>query len=178
MNKRQEALMEEYLSQIREEYRGMFRELAEYAADLGYAPTRCKTKDLTIDFRCSRLKATIMKMEIKEQRHDGFRCGERDVPGLRLKFFAAKSYSEIFQRGIQRVIEDFDGRYTGCYGCGRCAGVPKGYVFRYPDGREVFRCGSELISVFDFGEAHLQEIKALLKEQADYFAAEDATRTA
>ena len=172
MKERHEALMNEFLPLISAEYQNMFRELAEYAAALGYPPVRCKTKDLAIDFRSSKCKATIMKMEIKEQRHDGFRCGERDVPGLRLKFFASKHYSPMFHRGVQHVIEEFDGKYTGCYGCGRCTGSPQGYVFRYPDGREVFRCGRELISVFDFGEENMREIKSLLKAQAEYFAAE------
>lgn len=169
MNKRQEALMNEFLSQTRAEYTEMLRDLAEYAIGLGYSPIRCRTKDLTIDFRCSRRKATIMKMEIREQRHDGFRCGERNMPGLRMKFFAAKEYSLIFQKGIQRVIEDFDGRYTGCYGCGRCRGGLEGYMFQYPDGRQVFRCGRELIPIFDFGLGHMEEIKHLMKLQAAYF---------
>ena len=172
MNKRQEALMGEYLVQVREDYREMLRELAGFAAELGYGPVRCKTKDLTIDFRSSKVGTAIMKMEVKEQKHDGFRCGERDMPGLRLKFFASRDYSPIFSEAVRRVIEDFGGKYTGCYGCGRCKGVPEGYVYRYADGREVFRCGSELISVFDFTPEHAGEIKRLLQAQAEYFKSE------
>lgn len=62
-------------------------------------------------------------MEAKEQKHDGYHYGERNVPGLRLQFFAATEYTEIFERGIKNVIEDFDGKYTGCYGCGKCDGT-------------------------------------------------------
>ena len=172
MNKRQEELLLEYLSQIPESYRSMFRILAEFAAELGYVPVRCKTKDLTMDFKCSRTKKTIMKMEVKEQAHEGFRCGEREMPGLRLKFFAVEDYSGIYQRGVQHVIEAFDGKYTGCYGCGRCEGKPQGYVFQYPDGREVFRCGSELIPIFNFDEENIAEIQRLLSAQAAYFETE------
>jgi hypothetical protein len=67
------------------------------------------------------------------------------------------------------VIEEFGGKYTGCYGCGRCDGT-EGYTFVYPDGRQVFRCGSELISVFDFGEKDIPEIKNLMKVQDDFYS--------
>lgn len=169
MNAKQTAALQDFLQSIDDPYRAIFAELAEFAAELGYMPVRNKTHDITIDFRNSRVKKTIMKMEQKEQKHDGLRYGESGVPGLRLRFFAADSYSEIFQSGIRRVIEEFDGKYTGCYGCGRCDGT-QGYTNLYPDGRSVYRCGTELISVFHFGAQDIPEIKSLLKAQADFYA--------
>lgn len=169
MNDKQLAVLEELFIFINnEQYKTMFLELAEYAISLGYKPVRNKTKDISIDFRKNKIKKTIMKMEAKEQKHDGNKCGERNIPGLRLRFFAAKDYSDIFKYGIQHVIEEFEGKYTGCYGCGKCNGT-EGYTFFYPDGRQVYRCGGELISVFDFAEKNLPEIKLLLKTQADYY---------
>jgi hypothetical protein len=88
-----------------------------------------------------------------------------------MKFFANETYSEIFRNGIKNVIEEFDGRYTGCYGCGDCGDTPQGYTFEYPDGRAVYRCGRELISIFDFSSKSLDEMKRLLKRQAEYFEA-------
>lgn len=169
MNDKQKSVLDELFLHMNDmNYKAIFLELAEYAISLGYNPVRNKTSDITIDFRKNKIKKTIMKMEAKEQKHDGFNYGERDIPGLRLRFFAVADYSDIFKRGIQRVIEDFNGRYTGCYGCGRCDGMD-GYTFVYPDGRQVYRCASELISIFDFEEKDILEIKQLLKSQADYY---------
>ncbi len=168
MTEKQRAVLDEILLKIETKYKTMFLDLAEYAIDLGYTPVRNKTSDVTIDFRKNKIKKTIMKMEAREQKHDGYTYGERNIPGLRLRFFAAIEYSDIFKHGIQHVIEEFGGKYTGCYGCGRCDGA-QGYTFIYPDGRQVFRCGSELISIFDFKECDIPEIKKLIKEQADYY---------
>ncbi|WP_166429830.1 hypothetical protein [Lacrimispora aerotolerans] len=35
-------------------------------------------------------------------------------PGLKLKFYADQSYSDIFRQGMKRMIEEFEGRSTGC----------------------------------------------------------------
>lgn len=168
MNDKHVAIINEFLPSIDTNYHPMFLDLAEYSVSLGFNPVRNKTHDVSIDFRNNKIKRAIMKMEAKEQKHDGFTYGARDIPGLRLRFFAAKEYSEIFKRGIQNVIEEFEGRYTGCYGCGRCDGT-EGYIYQYPDGRQVYRCGSELLSIFDFSEQDIPENKKLLKMQADYY---------
>ncbi len=168
MTAKQSALIEEFVNQINPEYRNLYRSLAEYAVSYGYTPSRCKTSDLTIDFKNNKLKKTIMKFTLQEERHDGFGYGERDVPGLRLCWFAATEYSEKFHAAIKRVIEEFDGKYTGCYGCGYCKGMPQGYTYTYPDGRKVFRCGRERISVFNITETDLPEIKRLMDAQAQY----------
>ena len=172
-NVQKSDLIEEFLTRIPVEYTDLFRALADHAISLGYRPIRCKTAVLSIDFRSSRAKRTIMKFTLEEEKHDGFACGERKVPGLRMRFFASTEYSEIFHKAVQYVIERFDGKYTGCYGCGRCQGKPQGYYYTYPDGRTVFRCGGELLSVFDFTEDNLDEMKTLLTRQAEY----DAERT-
>ncbi len=165
MTAKQNALMEQFLERVDPAWHGLFRAVAEHAAALGYPPARTRTSDVCIDFRSSRLGRTLMKLEEHEQKHDGFRYKERAMPGLRLRFHATPAYSHIFQEGIRRVIEEFDGRYTGCYGCGACKGELLGYTYAYPDGRRVFRCGRELISVFDFTPGHAGEICALMDAQ-------------
>ena len=174
MNQRQTALLDELLAQVNPAYRDMLRDVAELAASLGYTPTRCKTKDMSVDFRNAKQKRTILKLEAHEQRHDDIAFGERDVPGLRLKFYASAAYSEVFQNAVKRVIEGFGGKYTGCYGCGRCTGKKQGYIYTYPDGRKVFRCGGELLSVFGY-EEHIDEVKRLLRRQAEAYESGEAT---
>lgn len=171
MKDKQAKLIEEYVALIPERFSKLFIELAEYAIYLGYNPIRNKTQDLTIDFKKNKYKAIIMKIGLKEGRHDGFGCGERDNPDLRLRFFASDSYSTIFQNAIKNVIEEFDGKYTGCYGCGRCEGQLEGYTYVYPDRREVFRCGRELVPIYDYDEASIEEIKELMNEQDEFYRA-------
>jgi hypothetical protein len=170
MNEKHQKLMNEFTERINSSYHEMFLELANHAVSLGYSPIRNKTKDFSIDFRNNKLKRTIMKMEEKEQKHDGYQYGERDIPGLRLKYFASIDYSDIFKQGIRNVIEEFEGRYTGCYGCGRCKGKLQGYTYIYSDDRKVFRCGSELISVYNFTYNNIKEMKELMTNQANYYA--------
>jgi hypothetical protein len=165
---KQAALVEEFLGHVRPEYHGMFRQLAEYACSLGYRPVKTKTKDFCLDFRSAKAGRTLMKMEEKEQKHGNLRFGQRDCPGLRLRFFASLDYSALFHEGVLNVIEEFNGRYTGCYGCGHCKGEKQGYTYLYPDGRKVFRCGLELVSVFDFTSDDLPEFQRLMKAQADF----------
>ncbi len=169
MNDKHTAILTGLLDRIPPEYHRLFTELAEFAISLGYLPKRTPAKDVAIDFSNRRTRRTILKLEEKEQKHDGYRCGERGIPGIRLKFFAAAEYSAIFRNGVKNVIEEFDGKYTGCYGCGDCGADHQGYNYQYPDGRTVFRCGRELISVFDFSAGSLDEMKSLLKKQAEYF---------
>lgn len=86
-----------------------------------------------------------------------------------LKFFAAKEYSDVFQKAVKRVIEEFDGKYTGCYGCGKCTGELEGYTYVYPDGKSVYRCGNILLKVAPVSIENLEEIKQLLEIQDKYF---------
>ncbi len=171
MNDKHKAILTKLLDRIPPEYHPLFTELAEYAISLGYLPKRTTAKDVAVDFANRRTRRTILKLEEKEQKHDGYRYGERGIPGVRLKFFAGEEYSAIFSNGIKNVIEEFDGKYTGCLGCGDCGSDHQGYIYHYPDGREVFRCGRELISVFDFSTGSPDEMKRLLRKQAEYFEA-------
>lgn len=163
LSERTSKLLNEFISELPESQREMFQEIAEYSISLGYTPKKTKSKDFALDFSKSKVKRTIMKMEIH---HNAIKMNE---PGLRLKFYANKNYSDIFKLGIQRVIEEFNGKYTGCYGCGRCKGELEGYTYTYNDGKKIFRCGSELIAIHNFSPKDIPEIKMLIKVQDEFF---------
>jgi hypothetical protein len=78
--------------------------------------------------------------------------------------------SRAFRSGLEFI---YDFRYTGCYGCGKCDGT-RGYHYRYPDGREFYRCGSELIEIDDIRGVPVGELLALFKAQHGYYLAERA----
>ena len=163
LTEKTKQLLKDFIAELPESYRDMFQEIAEYAISFGYTPKKTKSKDFALDFSKSKVMRTIMKMEV----HDN--AIKNNLPGLRLKFYANKEYSDIFKQGIQRVIEEFDARYTGCYGCGKCKGELEGYTYTYPDGKNVFRCGGELIAIHGFSPKDIPEIKVLIQGQDEFF---------
>lgn len=90
---------------------------------------------------------------------------------MRLKFFAAGTYSRFFEDALKATIEEYDFRYTGCYGCEKCDGT-RGYTIRYPEGRKYFRCGLELIDLPGLSAAELPELLALFRRQHEFFLQE------
>jgi hypothetical protein len=163
VNEKTIQLLKDFILELPQNYREMFQDIAEFSISLGYTPKKTKSKDFALDFSKSKVKRTIMKMEINHN------AKKKNGPGLRLKFYANKDYSDIFKQGIQRVIEEFDGKYTGCYGCGRCKGELEGYTYTYADGKKVFRCGGELIAIHNFSQKNISEIKSLIKGQDEFF---------
>ncbi|MDV4152377.1 hypothetical protein R0131_16240 [Clostridium sp. AL.422] len=132
----------------------IFNEIIDFLLELGYKPIKCKTSDFCLDFYHSKLKQKIVKIRRNE---------------LKLKFYACEEYSMKFSNAIKSVIEEFNGKYTGCYGCGKCKGSLRGYTYIYPNGRKVFRCGSELIAIPDIIQEDLDEIKQLINVQHEFF---------
>ena len=163
MNEKNRVLINEFLDAVPIEYKEIFNELAEYAIQLGYTPKRTTTKNFGIDFSKRKVRKTIMKFED----HDNGIPSRN--PGLRLRYYASSNYSEIFKNGVKRVIEEKGGKNTGCRRCGDCKGKLEGYIYTYPNGKNVFRCGpDQMIEIYDFGMADVPEIKSLLKTQDEH----------
>lgn len=163
ISEKSKQVLETFLVNLPESSREMFREIAEFAIDLGYLPKKTKSKDYVIDFIKNKVKRTVLKLEVHD---NGIKT---NGPGIRMKFYATAEYSDIFRNGVKRVIEEFGGKYTGCYGCGKCKYELEGYTYVYDDGKKVFRCGNELIAITGIGEQHIPEIKELLKTQDSFF---------
>ena len=150
-------IIDKFLDRIETNDRTYYKEIAEKAIELGYKPKRDKVKHLGISFRSSKHNVTILRY-IYDKR-----------PEYRLKFFAAKVYSKIFDESIKWIIEKFNYRYVGCYGCGKCIKELEGYTVEYEDGRKYFRCGSELIEIKDMNERIKDEVIELMERQALYY---------
>ncbi len=165
MNEKSRLLIEELLVQIPEKEKTLFRLLSEQAVTLGYLPRKTKSRVFNLDFTNSKLKKTILKLGTPDPKDKGSKAN------IRLKFYANETYSKVFADALQNVIEEYDGRYTGCYGCGRCQNKLNGYTFIYPDGEKVFRCGSELILIDGFSLCHLDEARQLMIRQNEFWTA-------
>lgn len=149
--------MEDYLDALTIEEREIFSAVASYAFSLGYRAKKDKTKTLGYTFIHSRVKKQILRFSFN-----------RGQPIIRLKFFASPIYSDFFQEAIKHTIEEYDFKYTGCYGCGNCDGT-HGYQYRYPDGREYYRCGTELIELSQIRDVPLDGLLDLLRKQHEYY---------
>lgn len=151
-------LVEEYCSLLPENQVAWFRAMSDQAIQLGFKPKRDKTKHLSISFTSNKYHVSILKYVF-----------DRSRPTFRLKFFASKDYSPVFDLSIKKTIEAFSFKYTGCYGCGRCEGGVDGYQVRYEDGRAYYRCGSELIEIIEINEQIKNAVIELLKVQAAFY---------
>ncbi len=132
--------------------------IADFACELGYSPKRDKSRSISYTFHHPKVKKTILRFVTRQGR-----------PVLSMKFFSSKEYSEFFHQTIRAAIEEYDYKYTGCYGCDNHCNKTDGYRYRYPDGREYYRCGTELIEIQDFTRAPLEETLALLKRQHEFY---------
>ena len=173
------ARIDEFLATaaMSEMEKDVFRELAQYAAELGYTPRYGKNAHgqvVYLSFIKGKVNRTLMKFRIWGPYEDVafYEQGNEGKVQLILSFYATREYSDIFHQGVKRVIEEFGGKYTGCYGCGKCQGEPKGYIYQYPDGKKVFRCGGELIELPAIGRKRAAEIKAMLKKQDEFWLEE------
>jgi hypothetical protein len=150
-------IMEDYLAALAPDERAVCSAIARYAFDLGYKAKKDKTNALGYTFTHSQIKKTILRL-----------TSNRGRPVLRLKFFAARTYSQFFHEAIRSTIEEYGFRYTGCYGCGTCDGT-QGYRYNYADGREYYRCGSELIEIGEIRHVPLAELLELFRRQHEYY---------
>lgn len=148
-------IREEFLDLIEDkELKELFTRLVEKAEELDMKITRTKAKDTVYLFLNPYTKKRVMKFTFDK---DG-------TPQVHLRFNLAGNYSNFFDEAIRLTIEEFDFKYTGCYGCGNCDGT-EGYTYVYKDGTTYYRCPTELIELFNVEYKHLDEITHLLENQ-------------
>ncbi|ULQ58637.1 hypothetical protein K7I13_08690 [Brucepastera parasyntrophica] len=98
--------------------------------------------------------------------------GGEDGICWKLKFYANKEYSGIYDKSIKDVIERFNYKYVGCYGCGKCKKEKAGYNIEYDDGRKYFRCGFELIPIKTISKDIVEEAVKMMEIQDRKFIEE------
>jgi hypothetical protein len=167
------ALAEACINRMCDEDKAIYRPILEYALELGYTPKPVKKADGDdgeLAFAKSKYGRTLLRILPSAQKEfENYPLYKLGRAQLRLVFFAEREYSAPFKRGIQQVIEAFGGKYTGCYGCGRCGGKPQGYIFTYPEGKKVFRCGRELIALPPLTVGETEEVLRMMKAQDEFW---------
>lgn len=158
-------MFEDVLHSQTEETQQIYRTIVQRALDLGYRVRKDRTKTPSYSLYSPKFRQTILRVT-----DDGKKVS------LRLKFYGAKGYSRRLDQALKRTIEEYDFRYTGCYGCGRCVGEPLGYQIAYEDGRREFRCGFELIEILGLDPELGKEIEGVVEAQTRYWQSQAAAR--
>lgn len=152
--------MDDYFNLLTEDEKAVYSAIAEVAFSLEYRVKRDKTQAIGYTFTHRKVKKHILRFSLN-----------RGKPILRLKFFASPQYSHFFHEAIRATIEEYDYKYTGCYGCGSCNST-QGYIYCYPDGREYYRCGMELIEFVNPREIPIDELIDLFNKQHAFYLKE------
>lgn len=124
---------------------GFFFELYEKAMELKLKVKKDATKTPCVSFLMG--KNLVMRF---------INNGKRNY--IKLKYYNCSEPGEVLERALLRTIEEHDFRYTGCYGCGSCQGKRRGYTIRHGNLKTYFRCGRELIEVYEINENSMPEI--------------------
>ena len=95
--------------------RELFREIAEYAIELGYLPSKPKSSSEPVDFsknvnNCVRKLCKISPPNSAKQ---------QDNTGFALSFYTVTDYSDIFHESVKKACESRKSR-VGINGCGSC----------------------------------------------------------
>ena len=102
---------------------------------------------------------------------------------ISIRFFACKSVSSKYLDALHQELVSRNEQYSAplrinpvhmitnqCGYCGDiCTGGGLGYYFKFPDGKEVSRCGAYPIIIPDVDETDIEEMKRVLSEQHHYF---------
>ena len=160
MTKKQEVLVQEFLSCLCEDEQPIYNELVSALAELGYSSKKQKSD---LSFTHSLHNKQIAKM--------GFRTGKSPRPFFALRFSGCQVYSARFQDVVKENITKYPSKFSRCIdgNCDYCGGPPATHVYfhDFPDG-EKNHCGAYALEITGISESDLEEIKRLLTEENQY----------
>lgn len=165
--KKQQEMIELYLSQLEGEKRTIYRELIEYLSELGYNP---KKEGQRISFKHDMHRKQIAKI--------GMTKGKQPRPIFMLRFSACQDYSERFKNIVNKAVSKDNFNEARCINnnCNWCAGdaVSHVYIGSSSDGAQKFHCGASALEIPDVKAEDILEIKRLLKEEHIYLMKNEA----
>ena len=159
MTEKQKIALNKVITDLPDECRESYLEIAECAVSLGYMPVIKGVREDYADFTKSKLKRTILKINTNP-----------DYRGIAIKFYALSSCGGVFREAIAERLAYWNrlGYEARCFGCGKCDGT-HGYACALPDGRQGFLCGFGVIPLPTFRSENVSEVKEALKLQDEFF---------
>jgi len=172
MTQKQESLIAELIASLPEGQEIVYQNITDYLLELGYIPQKQQVKDFIISFKHNTNGKVIAKIGVRKQ--NAF---------ISIRFFACKSVSQKYTDALHHELMSRNGQYSSpthvnpigmitnkCGYCGDiCTGGGLGYYYQYPDGKEVSRCGAYPIIIPNVDETDVDEMKAVILEQHNYF---------
>ena len=167
--KKQEELLNSFLSTLGDELGGVYREIADYLSELGYNPRK---EHSSLSFKHTKHNKQIAKM--------GTRNDKIRSPFFALRFSACRGYSERFADVVRENIVKYPKKSANCIvdTCGWCAGKPGTHVYTYkfPDGETRSHCGAYALEIPFVARGDVDEIKKLINEEHEYLLKNEVGR--
>lgn len=165
--KKQEELVNSYLSIIGEEVRPLYKEIIMYLSELGYNPKKEKSN---ISFKHDQHNKQMAKM--------GFKKNQEQTPYFALRFSACRGYSQRFDDIVCAAAAKKTVKEARCIdkGCDYCAGEADThtYVYKNSENKIKFLCGANAIEIPDITEDDITEIKKLIRDEHSYLMKHEA----
>jgi hypothetical protein len=167
--KKQEELVNTYLSQLDDGVRPLYHELAVYLSELGYNPKKEKS---SISYKHDFHNKQMAKMGMNINKKKGA------SPFFALRFSACRGYSARYADIVGAYIAKYATRAASCVngGCTYCKGKPESHVYThtFPDGESKFHCGAYALEIPDIAPDDISELKKLIKEEHEYLMKHEA----
>lgn len=170
MTQKQQAVINEFINILPEADKNIYGNIIDYFIALDYIPQKNRSY---ISFKHKTNGKVIAKIKKAE---------------IRLKFFACKDVPEKYINALRKEIDDSDGQYTmpvpppddlpvpagaimkKCtLACNTCTGGKMRYYYKFPDGKEIFRCGAYPVIIPAIEQCDIEDLKRLIFEQHNYF---------
>lgn len=159
--KKQQEMIELYLSQLEREKQAIYREIIAHLSELGYNPRK---EGLRISFKHDLHRKQIAKI--------GMSKGKQPRPIFMLRFSACQDYSKRFKDIVNTAVSKDNFNESRCIynNCDWCAGDAKSHVYigESADGTLKYHCGASALEIPDVKAEDIAEIKRLLNEEHIY----------
>ena len=157
--KKQEELINLYLSTFEETDRTLYLKIILYLSELGYNPQKQRSN---IVFKHDSHSKQIGKMGLKKDLS----------PFFQLRFSACRGYSARFDSIVGDAVSKKKPREANCLKgeCNWCAGEPLTHVYIYtaPNGEKKYHCGAVPLEIPHITANDIEEIKRLIYEEHVY----------
>lgn len=166
--KRQEELVNSFLSELDDGLRMLYQEIAMYLSELGYNPRKQRSY-------------IVFKHDLhnKEMAKMGMTWTKDHSPYFALRFSACEGYSQKFADIVRDYIQKNPGRLFPHCEDGRCVFRADGdrtpfYEYTFPNGETQSFCGAKALVISNMAAEDIDEIKRLIKEEHNYLLEHEA----
>ena len=171
--KKQEELVNSYLSQFGNEIKSLYQDIILFLSELGYYPKKAGS---SISFTNDIHNKQIAKIGTN------IRKNQAPSPWFSLRFSACSDYSQRFAKIVRdtivKVTANNPYRLARCTTgeCNDCKGEADSHIYTstLPNGEQIASCGVYGIKIPNISAGDINEIKKLIKEEHEYLIKHEA----